>query len=174
VILADEYLEAAERLFEQYGISTFRVERRAKHRALVVSHGGKEHTVIIPSTGSDHRGPANTVSLLRRLLGLRRTRAAEKRPAPAKTANPTRHLGPRDRRVARARCDEPVHRVDRFYEPLARLKAQLNAEASRRPGENQSSSAPEMPAMRLRTPWLGPQVRYLAPSDRRPGRIDNL
>jgi hypothetical protein len=159
--MADDYLDRAERLLKQHEIETFRIEHRRKHRAIVVSTGGKEYTVIIPSTGSDQRGPAAMVSDLRRLLGLRRVRVASETHAP-RACKPKHRVQRRDRVTPSSPLlDEPARMPDKFYGPLERLRAQFAAEPARPPAAECLDAMPAAPAARLRTPWLGRHVRYL-------------
>lgn len=173
--MADDYVDRAERLLRQHRIETFRIEHRSKHRAIVVNHGGKEYTVIIPSTGSDWRGPAAMVSVLRRLLGLRGDRVAGESHAPKAckpsnckpstckpgTCKPRQRVRRCDRVTSSSPLlDEPVRMPDRFYGPLERLRAQFAAEAAS-PSADAQVALPVAPATRLRTPWLGQRVRYL-------------
>jgi hypothetical protein len=68
--VSDDYLKRIESFLDRHRIETYRFEKRAKHRAVVVTHRGKVTTVIFPRTGSDVRGPRNAVTSLRRALGL--------------------------------------------------------------------------------------------------------
>jgi hypothetical protein len=68
--MSDDYVTRIELFLERHRIETYRFEKRARHRAVVVAHRGKETTIIFPATGSDWRGPHNTVSSLRHALGL--------------------------------------------------------------------------------------------------------
>jgi hypothetical protein len=68
--VSDDYTTRIKRFLDRHRIETYRFERRARHRAVVVKHGGKITTVIFAATGSDWRGPANTITTLRRALGL--------------------------------------------------------------------------------------------------------
>jgi hypothetical protein len=43
---------------------------RGKHNAVVVAMGGRNVTVFFSASGSDWRGPRNTVATLRHALGL--------------------------------------------------------------------------------------------------------
>jgi hypothetical protein len=66
----DDYTARIEAFFDRHQISNYRFERRRKHRAVVVTHLGKECTIIFPASGSDWRGPANAIASLRHALGL--------------------------------------------------------------------------------------------------------
>jgi hypothetical protein len=68
--MSDDYTAGITRFLERHRIETYRFEKRARHRAVVVTHHGKKTTVIFPTSGSDWRGPANTISTLRHALGL--------------------------------------------------------------------------------------------------------
>ena len=66
--MSDDYVKRIESFLDRHRIETYRFERRARHRAVVVAHLGKETTIIFPTSGSDWRGPRNAVSDLRRAL----------------------------------------------------------------------------------------------------------
>jgi hypothetical protein len=68
--MSDDYIPRIERFLQHHRIETYRFEQRRKHRAVVVAFRGKSTTIFFPASGSDQRGPANTVSNLRRALGL--------------------------------------------------------------------------------------------------------
>jgi hypothetical protein len=66
--VSDDYTARITRFLDSYGISDYRfVQQRAKHRAVIVTHGGREITVIFPFSGSDWRGPRNAIATLRQL-----------------------------------------------------------------------------------------------------------
>jgi hypothetical protein len=62
------------RVLDQHGISTYRIEHRRRHRAVLVDHARKDITLVIPSSGSDWPGARNAEADLRRAL--RRTEAS--------------------------------------------------------------------------------------------------
>jgi hypothetical protein len=68
--MSDDYVTRIELFLERHRIETYRFEKRARHRAVVVAHRGKETSIIFPASGSDWRGPRNTIMSLRRALGL--------------------------------------------------------------------------------------------------------
>ena len=68
--MSDAYTKRIERFLDRHQIKTYRFVQKAKHRAVVVTHLGKECTTIFPASGSDWRGPRNTITSLRRALGL--------------------------------------------------------------------------------------------------------
>jgi hypothetical protein len=70
-------------LLTQHGITDFRFQRRAKHPAVVIHHGGVVHLHVFPGTPSDTRSILNTLSDLRHALGLMA-------PAPVKGNKPAR------------------------------------------------------------------------------------
>jgi hypothetical protein len=70
MLMSDDYIPRIKQFLRRHRIETYRFEKRAKHRAVVVAFRGKSTTIFFPGTGSDRRGPANTVSNLRRALGL--------------------------------------------------------------------------------------------------------
>jgi hypothetical protein len=67
---SDDYTARIEAFLDRHQIATYRFEKRARHRAVVVEHLGKEITIIFPATGSDWRGPRNAITTLRHALGL--------------------------------------------------------------------------------------------------------
>jgi hypothetical protein len=66
----DDYTRRITRFLDHCQIGDYRFVQRRKHRAVVVMHLGKECTIIFPTSGSDWRGPRNTITSLRRALGL--------------------------------------------------------------------------------------------------------
>jgi hypothetical protein len=68
--VSDDYVKSIVSFLDSRGIETYRFEKRTRHRAVVVEYRGKESTVIFPTSGSDWRGPLNTIRSLRRALGL--------------------------------------------------------------------------------------------------------
>jgi hypothetical protein len=68
--VSDDYTARIEAFLDRHQISNYRFVHRAKHRAVVVEHGGKVTTVVFPSSGSDWRGSHNAISTLRHALGL--------------------------------------------------------------------------------------------------------
>jgi hypothetical protein len=68
--MSDDYTDRIERFLEQHHITAYRFEHRSKHRAVIVTHGSREITVIFPFSRSDWRGSRNCVSSLRRVLGM--------------------------------------------------------------------------------------------------------
>jgi hypothetical protein len=67
----DDYTARIARFLDQHCIA-HRFEDRAKHRAVVITHGGRQLSYIFPASGSDWRGPRQAVSGLRRMLGVSR------------------------------------------------------------------------------------------------------
>jgi hypothetical protein len=70
VAVSDDYTRRIKRFLDRHRIDDYRFVHRAKHRAVVVAHRGKETTIIFAASGSDWRGPRNTITSLRRALGL--------------------------------------------------------------------------------------------------------
>ena len=68
--MSDDYVQRIRSLLDRLGIDDYRFVQRARHRAVVVTHLGKECTIIFPTSGSDWRGPRNAITSLRRALGL--------------------------------------------------------------------------------------------------------
>jgi hypothetical protein len=67
--MADDYIAKTKRVPANHGITTYRIERRRRHGAVVVARAGRTITVLFPATGSDsRRGPLNTEADLRRAL----------------------------------------------------------------------------------------------------------
>jgi hypothetical protein len=120
----DPFTEKITAFLDSQAISDYAFEPRSKHRALIVRHGGRTTTVIVPSTGSDTvRGPANAVAHIRRTLDLGHP--------PEKRANPTSprpgRRNPKRAELSFVARPEPIERKDRFYEPLAVLLRDLQA-----------------------------------------------
>jgi len=68
--MSDDYTARIEGVLRSPSDSNYRLSGRRKHRAVVVTHLGKECTIIFPASGSDWRGPANAITSLRHALGL--------------------------------------------------------------------------------------------------------
>jgi hypothetical protein len=68
--VSDDYVVSIKRFLDHCQIDDYRFVHRRKHRAVVVTHLGKECTFIFPTSGSDWRGPRNTITSLRHALGL--------------------------------------------------------------------------------------------------------
>jgi hypothetical protein len=161
--MADEYIERITSFLNAHGITNFHFENLAKHPSVVIPYNGRLNRVVFPRTGSDWRGPANTVSTIRHVLGLFEQKAphadASRRVRRKKTA------AHRQRPVSRPSASEPAApRPDKFLGPLMILKARLEAAKST---ESEAAIAAEAGApsdkpvrIALRTPWLGKQTRY--------------
>lgn len=132
--MADEYLQMATRFLARHGIDAFWIESLSKHRRVVVEHGGKQYRVVIPTSGSDWRGPLNMVGNLRRLLNLPRNERPVGKPV-ARSTKPKRHVRPRHLTMFDPTLDAPVQQIDKFYGPLERLRAQFAAAAVRAAAE---------------------------------------
>src|SRR5690348_8611702 len=116
--MANEYAEAISSYLTAKSITNFRFDyRRGKHPAVVIQHNGRSHRIVFPLTGSDWRGPANTISTIRHVLGLFETktpntngsRRARRRKAAVRLA---RHAP--QGRVA----ETATPQADKFYGPL--------------------------------------------------------
>jgi hypothetical protein len=161
--MADEYIERITSFLTSHGITTFHFEHLAKHRAVVIPYNGRSNRVVFPLTGSDWRGPANTVSTIRHVLGLFQAKA----PQAANSRRPHRHktAAHRQRHVARVTFREtPAPQPDKFLGPLLILKARFEAAKA---AADDASAGIELTApsarsvrIRLRTPWLGRQTRH--------------
>jgi hypothetical protein len=68
--MSDDYVKRIQSFLDRNGIDDYHFVQRAKHRAVLVRHRGKSTTIIFPLSGSDWRGPRNTITSLRRALGL--------------------------------------------------------------------------------------------------------
>jgi hypothetical protein len=62
--------KAIERFLADHNITTYRFDRRARHYAVIVTDGGRDCTVIIPTSSVNRRVPYYAVSNLRHALGL--------------------------------------------------------------------------------------------------------
>jgi hypothetical protein len=162
--MADEYIQRITSFLGSHGISSFNFEHLAKHRAVVIPYQGRLNRVVFPTTGGDWRGPANTVSTIRHVLGLFEAKTSTERrirkPHKAKTASS------RDRQVARASfVESSTPTPDKFFGPLMVLKARMDAavslaaEAVPAP-RNVTTSRTNRTRVALRTPWLGKHTRY--------------
>ena len=165
--MVDEYIERITSFLNSHGIATFRFEHLAKHRAVVIPYKGRSNRVVFPLTGSDWRGPANTVSTIRHVLGLFEPKAPQ--------ANGARRLrrrktaAHRQRHVARSSFTNFTETVapqpDRFLGPLMALKARFEASkaaAAEAAAGTEFTAPPAKPVrIALRTPWLGTQTRYV-------------
>lgn len=162
--MADEYIQRITSFLTSHDITTFRFENLAKHRAVIIPYQGRLNRVVFPTTGGDWRGPANTVSTIRHVLGLFETKPSTERrirkPHKAKTA-----CG-RDRQISRTSFVEPAAPVpDKFFAPLMALKARLEAAANlaaeEAPATQTVIASPAKPTrVALKTPWLGKHTRY--------------
>jgi hypothetical protein len=66
----DDYVTRIEALLTDHGFE-YRFERGRKHRYVVVRTAAGIQKFYFPFSGSDWRGPRNTVGDIRRALGLR-------------------------------------------------------------------------------------------------------
>ena len=65
--MSDDYINRIERFLDEIDCS-YRFEKRAKHRSVIVTHNGRQFFYVFPLSGSTRRGPPQTVSGLRRAL----------------------------------------------------------------------------------------------------------
>jgi hypothetical protein len=160
--MADPYIERITSFLTSHGLAGFRFEHLAKHRVVVIPYQGRLNRVIFPSSGSDWRGPANTVSNIRHVLGLFEAKTStERRVRKHKAKTACGH----DRQVSSRSFVEPTSPApDKFFGPLMALKARL--EASTNPTAEETAVvqivvAPSKPTrVALKTPWLGRHIRY--------------
>lgn len=162
--MANEYAEAITSYLTAESIHDFHFDyRRGKHPAVVIQHNGRTHRIVFPLTGSDWRGPANTISTIRHVLGLFQTKTAT---TGARRVRRHSTAARRARHVSRARIIEPATpQPDKFLGPLLILKARLE-EAARAAEPVETTEAPppvsatKPTRIALRTPWLGRRTRY--------------
>lgn len=88
-----------ERLFQEHGDVEYRFERTDHHVRVVARRGSLLSVCIVPTSGSDWRGPRNALAKLRRDLDLQ----------PGKKAQAQRAPGPRPGRKPGDRS--PSHRL---------------------------------------------------------------
>lgn len=163
--MADDYIDRITRFLKEHDIDRFEFIKLAKHRAVLIQHGGQSHRIVFPATGSDWRGPANAISDIRHTIGCFEATA----PRIEDSRRPRRRVPHRRqaRRASPASFSEPtVPRPDKFFGPLMALKARFEAEATSAGTEvsRKIESATPMPTpvrVALRTPWLGKQTRYI-------------
>lgn len=158
----DEYIERITPFLTSHGINDFHFEKLARHRAVTISYDGRLYRVVFPLTGSDWRGPANTISTIRHVLGVfkekapqldgaksrrRRKKAAHRLQSAMPTYSPT----------------PATQQPDKFIGPLMILKARLEeAGAKDRQSAESTPSAVKRSRICLRTPWLGKRPRYVS------------
>ncbi|KQS84323.1 hypothetical protein [Rhizobium sp. Leaf383] len=56
------------KIFDQFGIPEYDIERRGKHPALTFDLAGRRHRVVLSSTPSDYRAQQNKISFLKRYI----------------------------------------------------------------------------------------------------------
>ena len=163
--MANEYAEAISSYLTAKSITNFHFDYgRGKHPAVVIQHNNRSYRIVFPLTGSDWRGPANTISTIRHVLGLFETKtlkASGMRRARRRTT-----AAHRARHVTSGRVVEPAApQPDKYFGPLMILKARMEAaKATTEPvaaaEEPSPTSATKPTRIALRTPWLGRQTRY--------------
>jgi hypothetical protein len=62
--------KAIERFLADRNITTYRFNHRTKHRVVIVTYGGRDIFVTIPTSSCNWRAPYYAVSNLRHALGL--------------------------------------------------------------------------------------------------------
>ncbi|MCK1471313.1 hypothetical protein [Bradyrhizobium sp. CW10] len=161
--MADDYIKKIISFLNAHGIHVYHFERLTKHRAVVVAYGGRLNRVVFPSSGSDWRGPANTLASLRHVLGLFATKAPCR---PRRVKRPRKPDPGRGRPVVcRSLSEQAAPVQDRYFGPLRLLKARLEAagpSANEATGHRSIAREPmeETTSVALRTPWLGRRQRW--------------
>lgn len=124
--MSDEYIERITSYLHSRGITTFHFEHLAKHSAVIIPYNGRLNRVVFPRTGSDWRGPANTVSTIRHVLGLFEQKAPQA--DASRRVRRKKAAVHRERPVSRPLFTEPATpRPDKFLGPLMILKARFEA-----------------------------------------------
>ena len=159
--MADEYIERITSFLDAHQIEDFSFENLSKHRKARITYRGHVYGIVFPKTGSDWRGPANTVSTIRHALGLFEPKAS--RGEVSRRIRRRKTASHRARHVSRAPVSEPTRpQPDTFLSPLMILKARLeaaNAAAVAAEADSNASAAKPI-RIALRTPWLGTKTRY--------------
>jgi hypothetical protein len=65
-----DYRNQVGQFLAKHGIENWHIERRRRHRAVVVKHQGRVVTIMIPTSPSNRWGPQRALSDLRHALGL--------------------------------------------------------------------------------------------------------
>ena len=160
--MSNEYIDRITRFLKQHDIDRFEFVQLTKHRAVLIQHGGKSHRVVFAATGSDWRGPENTISDIRHTLGLfdvkprlaSGCRHARRQRMSSRRTRQTSSMPSSEQHIGR--------RPDKFFGPLMVLKAQFDEEAVADMAQAIAATAPKPEPIRiaLRTPWLGKQTRH--------------
>lgn len=134
-----------------WGATNIRIEHGGKHPRLVGDYQGQPFVFAFPGSTGDWRAVLNSVSDLRRVLGVEREQPKAARPAKV------RHRGVKQTTRALPRPAEAIKREDRYYAPLAQIRDSMCRDQD--PGCN--SGADGWHALALRTPFLGRRPRFM-------------
>ena len=132
----------------EWGAADVRIEHGGKHPRLTGHYKGVAFMFVFPGSTGDRRAELNCLSNLRRVLGVEREEKPQRRTA--KRRSPLA----KSRVVPRARAVEPIRSEDRYYAPLAQLRASMAAAVGH-------ATEPAEQLLRLRTPFLGPHQRFV-------------
>lgn len=69
---AEDYIEAAVAEIRRHGVTAWEIDRGHNHPKLRFEWQSKEITYILPGTPSDRRGILNSITDLRRVMGVKR------------------------------------------------------------------------------------------------------
>jgi hypothetical protein len=61
----DDYTKRIAAFLEERGVTQYRFEHRRKHRAVIIPGN---RPVFFSTSGSDRRGPRNTIAILKRAI----------------------------------------------------------------------------------------------------------
>lgn len=138
------------------GAVEVRVVRGRNHPKLVGKIRGRAFTYAFPATPSDWRSSRNSLSDLRRVLGVKDGKGAAGKAAAAPRGGKQKKAPKTDRRVPETA--EPIAALpeDRFHARLAELKQRLDREAA-----SDRAEAGRLVRVRLRTPFLGVRERFV-------------
>jgi hypothetical protein len=160
----DDYEGKIRQFLEENEIETFKFGKTHRHRDLVVELGGKSARIVFPSTGSDFRGPMNT---LRDLRGELRNIGWAPKPRQSQKAvkkyRPKQITGASGTWLSRVDAEHDAAKMpDRWISRLAMLKDMLakRAENNRTKKLCRNKGEKQEARIRLRTPWLGNRQRY--------------
>jgi hypothetical protein len=67
-LISPDLRKSFAKVFDQFGIQDFTIEKRGKHPALIFEHRGGKHRIPISGTPSDYRAHQNKLSLLKRYI----------------------------------------------------------------------------------------------------------
>jgi len=120
---------------EHHSIKTYTFIHRKKHPAVVIMLNGKKYIHCFPGTPSDHRSAMNCISDLRRRLGF----SGATKPKPANCNNKPKRMKKRAEGYQLRFSSPPRAAEDKFYAPLAELKAAMLLQVANDIGAEQRS-----------------------------------